>query len=569
MLRTARLSLFAVLLLGLVTSCDFGAAGDAVDRFEVLVGLPSLASVVNVQAVDASDGSPISQEVQVTFDGQDESSVVDIYSDPLSEITVKGGFANFAVDSTRSPLSENPVRLTLRAQAEGFSATSVSVQITQEGSVNRVIRLSPENPEQSSEGTSGSRETVNTDDNGETTTAVTAQTGKTSSGSDAAEGSASIPAGTSLRTADGEPLQGQVTTDLSVFDNSSNAQELLPAEAKVTENGRRQIRGAVRFQAKDGDGRRASQYGGVEGGEATEIAADLPTLSTSSGTPSVTFVNPSTGASRTVELAASNSSQRLSAGKRAQEETTFQFIDGKVVVTTPSGKTDSIDMSQFEGEFFAAIGLEPSQRCAPQGTLDIGSNGQSGSLDVSVSGEGLSANTQVSIPRSQSPFTLSAADLFGVEMIPDVGSATVTLRAADEQEVSTQIDLCSESTSLDLPAPASDRISATVRVVPDCPQGERLPVSPPFDGYSVTYRQSGSTDQYQTVPKEDITINTTDDDLETVTSAVVPVSSVFPNTDYEFVGTFGEESSSQVVTMPGQDGNEVTVTDQELRDQCR
>lgn len=568
MLRTIRFSFVAVLLLGLLASCDFGAAGDAIDEFDVVVGLPALSAVINLQALDASDGSPISQGVQVTFDGQDESSVVDIYSDPLSEITLKGGFANFAVDSTRSPSSENPVRLTLRARAEGYNATSVSVQITQEGSVNRVIRLSPENPEQSSEGTSGSRETVNTDDNGETTTAVTAQTGKTSSGSDAAEGSASIPAGTSLRTADGEPLQGQVTTDLSVFDNSSNAQELLPVEAKVTENGRRQIRGAVRFQAKDGGGRRASQYGGVEGGEATEIAADLPTLSTSSGTPSVTFVNPSTGASRTVELAASNSSQRPSAGKRAQEETTFQFIDGKVVITTPSGKTDSIDMSQFEGEFFAAIGLEPSQRCAPQGTLDIGSNGQSGSLDVSVSGEGLSANTQVSIPRSQSSFTLSAADLFGVE-IPDVGPATVTVRAADEQEVSTQIDLCSESTSLDLPAPASDRISATVRVVPDCPQGERLPVSPPFDGYSVAYRQSGSTDQYQTVPKEDITINTTDDDLETVTSAVVPVSSVFPNTDYEFVGTFGEESSSQVVTMPGQDGNEVTVTDQELRDQCR
>jgi hypothetical protein len=103
----------------------------------------------------------------------------------------------------------------------------------------------------------------------------------------------------------------------------------------------------------------------------------------------------------------------------------------------------------------------------------------------------------------------------------------------------------------------------------DCPDGERLPISPPFDGYSVAYRPSGSSGAYQTVPKEDITINTTDDTLETVTGAVVPVSGVLPSTDYEFVGTFGGESSNQEVTMPSQDGGETTVTDQELRNECR
>lgn len=569
MLRVLRFPLVAVLLLGLLASCDFGAAGDAIDEFDVVVGLPALSSVVNLQVLDASDGSPISQEVQVVFDGQDEASVVDIYSDPLSEMTVKKGFANFALDSTRSPSSENPARLTLRAQAEGYNATSVSVQITEEGSVNRVIRLTPENPEQSSEGTAGSRETVNTGDNGETTTAVTAQTGETSTGPDAAQGSASIPAGTSLQTADGEPLQGQVTMDLSVYDNSAEAQELMPAEAKETENGRRQIMGAVRFEVQDESGRTASQFGGG-GGDTITVTADLPTLNSNNGTPSITVVNPRTGESRTVELASSTSSQQSSAGKRAQEETTLQFIDGDVVAHAKGYLADAaVELfSGDDGPLLVAVGVEPLQSCVPQGSLNIVPNGQSGSLAVSVSGEGFATDTEVSIPSSQSSFTLSAASLFS-GAIPDAGPATVTLQTSDEQKVSTQIDLCAESASVDLPAPTSDRISASVRVVPDCPQGERLPVSPPFDGYSVAYRQSGSSGRYQTVPKENITINTTDDDLETVTSAVVPVSGVFPNTDYEFVGTFGEESSSQVVTMPGQDGEEVMVTDQDLRDQCQ
>jgi hypothetical protein len=569
MLRTIRFPLVAVLLLGLLASCDFGAAENAIDEFDVIVGLPALSAVVNLQALDASDGSPISQEVQVVFDGQDESSVVDIYSDPLSEMTVEGGFANFALDSTRSPSSENPARLTLRAQAEGYNATSVSVQITEEGSVNRVIRLTPDNPEQSSEGTAGSRETVNTDDNGETTTAVTAETGETSTGPDAAQGSASIPAGTSLQTAGGEPLQGQVTTDLSVFDNSAEAQELMPPEAKETENGRRQIRGAARFEVQDESGRTASQFGGG-GGDTTTVTADLPTINSDNGTPSITFVNPSTGESRTVELASSTSSQKRSAGKRAQEATIIQFIEGDAFVIPTVGEPIDVPnlAEDLSGEIFLGVGVEPSQNCEPQGELDIAPNGQSGSLAVSVSGEGFATSTEVSIPGSESSFTLSAASLFS-GTIPDAGPATVTLQTSDGQEVSTEIDLCAGSASVDLPAPTSDRISASVRVVPDCPQGERLPVSPPFDGYSVSYRQSGNSGRYQTVPKENITINTTDDDLETVTSAVVPVSGVLPNTDYEFVGTFGEESSSQVVTMPGQDGAEVVVTDQELRGECQ
>lgn len=561
-----RAPLFAVLFLFALTSCDFGAAEDAIDDFEVVVGLPSLATVVNVQALDASSGDPISRDVQVTFEGTDASAVVDIYSDPLSQLTVQEGFANFALDSTRSPSPDNPAQLTLRAQAQGYNATSVSVRVTQEGSVGRVIRLTPENPEQSASGTSGSRTTVGATDSGETTQSVRTQTGQTSSGPDAAQGSVSIPSGTRLETASGEPLQDQVTTDLAVYDNSADAQGLLPVEAKQTENGRRQIRGAVRFQARDSGGRLASRFS-ASGPDTTVVTADLPVLSAGNGTPTVTLVNPNTGASQTVALSTTTASRAKRAAAGARAPTTFRFVGNQVIVNSPSGTT-TIDASNLGGAFFAAVGVDPSQGCTPQGTLSINPNGQSGTVAVRVAGEGVAVDAEVRIPDPQSTFQLSASTLFDGE-IPDIGSATLTVRTPDEQEVSTNLGLCSGSGSVTLPTPTNNRIGATVRVVPNCPAGERLPVSPPFDGYSVAYRPANSNGAYRTVPKEDITINTTNDDLETVTSAVVPVSGVLPNTEYEFVGTFGDESSTQSVTMPGQDGGEVTVTDQELSDQCR
>jgi hypothetical protein len=566
MLRTARLSLFAILLLGLTASCDFGAAEDAVDQFEVLVGLPPLATVVNLQALDASSGTPINNDVQVTFEGAGASSVVDIYSDPLSTLTIQEGFANFALDSTRSPSVQSPVGVTLRAQAEGYDATSVSIKITQEGSISRVLRLRSENPEESAAGTSGRRSTANASENGETTSAVTAQTAPTSDGPDAAQASVSIPSGTRLQTASGEPLQGEVTMDLSVFDNSANAQELLPAEAKETENGRSQIRGAVQFQATDQGGRVASQYG-TAGQDTSTISADLPGLGSSSGTPTVTFINPESGKTRSVDLSLSSTSRLGGATKHQQDETIFQIIGSDVIINSPSGRAQ-VDLSELGGEFFAAVGVDPSQSCTPQGTLTVNPNGQTGSVALRVSGDGFAVDTEVSIPSAQSSFEISASSLFEGE-IPDVGPVDLTLRTSDEQEVTGSIDLCSGSTSITLPAQTTSRIDATLKVVPDCPEGQRLPVSPPFDGYSAAYRQEGSTDPYETVPKEDITINTTDDTFETVTSAIVPVSGVLPNTDYDVIGTFGSESSSQLVTMPGQDGGQVIVTDQELRDQCQ
>ena len=71
------------------------------------------------------------------------------------------------------------------------------------------------------------------------------------------------------------------------------------------------------------------------------------------------------------------------------------------------------------------------------------------------------------------------------------------------------------------------------------------------------------------MPNENIAFDTSEDNLQTVTAALVPVSNVVPAANYDFVATFGEVSSSQEVTMPAQDGGEATVTDPELQEECQ
>lgn len=566
--RIARRLAALLLVLVVAAGCDFGAAEDAVDDFAVLVGFPSLTTIVNLQVIDASSGGPVAQEVHVAFEGDDAAAVVDVYSDPLSDLQVQEGFASFAIDSTRRPSPERPARITLRATAEGYIAASTAVRLTREGTATRVLRLTPTNAEKAPPGAAGRRTSVGIRADGTTGRTVDVSAGPTVEGPEGAQGRLVLPEGTALRTADGTPLQGQATLDLSVLDNSPEAQALLPVAARTIEGGgRRQIRGAVRFRVADAGGRVAGQFG-VAGGDTTTVTARLPTLDGQVGTPTVTLVDPESGTARTVALSGGSTPQARGPQPKQKGTVTFRLVDKEVLVMAADGATATLDRASFSEGFFAAVGLDPQETCTPQGTLVLDPNGQDGPVGLRASGSGFAVDASVDIPDPQSSFSISVSSLLGGE-IPDVGPVSLTLRTPDDQKTSTTVDLCSGTETVMLPAPAPDRIDATVRVVPNCPPGERLPISPPFDGYSVAYRLGGSTGPYRTVPNENIAFDTSEDNLQTVTAALVPVSNVVPAANYDFVATFGEVSSRQEVTMPAQDGGEATVTDPELQEECQ
>lgn len=563
MLRTAA-SFFAVLLVLFSTSCDFNAANDAVDQFQVIVEVPPITTVVNLQALDGSTGDPISRDVQVTFDGQGAPEVIDVYSDPLSELLIGSGFASFGIDSTRSPSSTRPVQLTLHAQADGYSTTSIPLRIAQEGSIRQVLQLMPSNPERTVSGRSGDRKTGSIGEEGKTSGAVTAGTAKARNGSNA-EATASIPAGTALQTASGASLQGDITVDLSAFGNSADAQKLLPTGARTVEDGRRRrIRGAVRFQVQDDDGRMARQFG-VSGSDTTTITADLPSIEASNGTPTVTLVNPTTGTSQSYTLSKSSPG----ASSKQQGTTDTQYVDSKVTVRSAEG-TVTVDPGEVGGGFFAVMGVDPSgtSTCAPESSLQIDPNGHEGTVGLHISERGFSLDTNVSIPDPNSTFTVSTTSLFGGD-IPRLGGMTLSVSAPNGQKATTTVNLCSGTNAVTLSEPASERIDATIRVLPDCPKGQNIPLTPPLDGYTVSYRLSGSSEPFKTISKENVDLNLTDEEPKTLESAEVSMPNVLPDTEHKFVGTYGGQSSSRTVITPAEDGGEVTVTDQRLRKECK
>jgi len=537
------------------------------------VEVPPLTTVVNLQVLDGSTGNPVSRDVQVAFNGPGAPEVIDVYSDPLSELIIGSGFASFGIDSTRSPSSTRPVQITLHAQADGYRTTSVPLRIAREGSIRQVLQLMPSNPERTVPGRSGDRKTGSVSEEGKTSSPVTVETAKASSGT-SAEATASIPAGTILQTASEAPLQGGITADLSVFGNSADAQELLPTGARTDEEGqRRRIRGAIRFQVQDDDGRVARQFG-VSGSDTTTITADLPSIEVGDGTPTVTLVNSATGASKTYPLATSSGAQAVSSTQ--QGTTTLQLTGGTVTVQFAEG-TATVDPGEVGGALFAVMGVDPSETntCTPKSSIQIGPNGHEGSVGLHISEEGFSLDANVSIPDPNSVFTVSATSLFGGD-IPRLGDVTLTVTAPDGQEATTAVNLCSgtnatkrSGTVVTLPKPASERIDTTIRVLPDCPKGENIPLTPPLDGYTVSYRPSGSSKPFKTIPKENITINVTEDKPKTLKNAVVSMPNILPNTEYKFVGTYGGQSSSRTVTMPAEDGGELTVTDERLRKECQ
>jgi hypothetical protein len=305
------------------------------------------------------------------------------------------------------------------------------------------------------------------------------------------------------------------------------------------------------------------------GSDTTTVTADFADLGTRTGPATVTLVNPETGAARTETLSSAASSGRTN--------TAFLFVDSEVIVRSPNGTT-TIDRGsgEFQGEFYAVVGVDPnaSGACSP-GDLTIDPNGQSGSIRVRVSEDGFAVESEVGIPDPESSFTLPASSLYDGD-IPALSNATLAIRTTTDQRKTRTIDPCagSESTLSD-PADAADRIDVSVKVEANCPSGERVPISPPFDGYSLGYRLAGSTDPYWIVSRDNITINTTDDAKETITSIVVSLSGVKSGGDYEAVGMYGDQSATLgdngggAITMPTEAGAQKNLTDERLTDLCR
>ncbi|PKL88515.1 MAG: hypothetical protein CVV23_09760 [Ignavibacteriae bacterium HGW-Ignavibacteriae-2] len=224
------LIIFASALGIFITSCDIK---NPVEGLEVRLRNISRTTYLKVQIYDATAGTLIKDKnVNVIFEGANKGDVITSTNSTITSTISKDGVINFSVKDNLTPSIENPIRLVLVANADGYFETSKSIKITKSG-------LSTFNFVMASY--------INTPDgvktNEETTGAASSTSGANrdiavSSGREVNSGAGAditIPAGTIFKDAAGEVLSGTVITRVTYF-NPSNDESLTSFPGGLTAN---------------------------------------------------------------------------------------------------------------------------------------------------------------------------------------------------------------------------------------------------------------------------------------------------------------------------------------------
>lgn len=263
------LSTTLIALVGL-SNCDTGPLQDAVDNFDLVIGLEPINTTGTILLVDATTGEFITENVNLVFGGTNGEDVIDIFSDPMPQMSGTGGVFNFGIDNSVIPSESNPAEVLIEIYDDQnlFLGTVESFVFDEVGSTSyqyALVRAS--NPPAGIVVGEGTPSTTN--ENNETTTDITvdltssAKIGGFGNGTFAAAGSGvsvQIPAGTRFLDADGNPLTGNISTSATYFDplEPSSVAKLGPNASNYNEDSSLVIFGAVTLTIKDENGNFAS-----------------------------------------------------------------------------------------------------------------------------------------------------------------------------------------------------------------------------------------------------------------------------------------------------------------------
>jgi len=199
--------------------CDFQAAQDAFDEFNVIVALEDINTTVSVKFIDPVQDSFIESEVLMRFEGNNKSDIIDTFSDPMTEANVTGGIGGFGIKNSVVPSSGSPVTVQIIASAPGYDSGSGTVQISEVGLTEVTINMTRTGQAVQSGATAQSAATTSGGTVSQPSTATT------DSGSSANQTTASVtlPAGTSARTSSGQAASGTIQTNVSFFTNADGS----------------------------------------------------------------------------------------------------------------------------------------------------------------------------------------------------------------------------------------------------------------------------------------------------------------------------------------------------------
>lgn len=443
-----------VLFCLLMAGCDLSGPQDAIDDFELIIGLEAINTVVSGQVVDAATGELVDEEITLQFTGQDSDVLIDIYGDPISERTVEGGLVSFGIDNSVVPSDNNPVRFNVVAEAPGYLEASESVVLRSTDDAQFTLHVVDEdNPP---EGSSSTKETGgDTDSQGTVNQSFEVETPEEQQSTGSA--SITVDEGTVASDASGNPLTGQLTTRLTYFNNKSERSlKALPGGANSGPNGNPLVTaGFASINIEDQSGKRARTFNQPVG-IGLRVPADM--------------TNPATG--QPVQ-------EGETIGVYSYEPAEGQWVTEGEVTLGEERADGTFRVSHAADHLsYYSLGFTGVGSCETGATVNVNRNGNTGPLTVNVSAEGVSR--EYTVRRGQSSVTLRDVPAMSVEASISVSGGTVTQT----------VDLCNGSYTFDLPEPPNQLIDVTFTLVPVCSnpdEGVRVESIPSFVVY---YRKS-------------------------------------------------------------------------------
>lgn len=581
-----RHSAFYLILAGFwfISGCDFQAASDAFDEFDLVIGLEPVNTVVNGLVVDNATGELV--RAQLTFSGADANAVIDAYSDPISEIEATSGVVTFGIQNGRVPSDGNPVRLTVTATASGYYTSSSTILLTDTGDASFTVNLTPTGAGANVAGTALTRNsTVQTDGSGAATQTTVMDTGAGGVQS-AATATFTFIQGTKALTRNGTALQGGITTDLRVFD-SAYGMVALPSGARGGGDAtNRSLVGATFFKMVDSAGnvavgfQRAPGKGFTTGKGATACEDNGGTsIEVRSSEPSLVAAFASLGsptASVYAYTPADGQNSLIGSGIPLTSDGTYVRASMCFGGTLENVSTAAIG-NPSDGIIYTYALVSGSGAAGVSGTLDhqLTLSNQSSSATqatFTLTGPGLQIQNTRQVSAGSTTLPLSGfLDDGSTYALFDGASYTLSVRLSTGAVVSTAIapSPLNGSTSLALPA-TSGLQTYSLAASMSCPNPatEKFEVrltSESLDALSAFYRVAGSGDAWTLIRRSDLTGKTATDAAVSITGSL----SLLPNTSYRFKGVLGNDDASVVATTPGAGGTfNVTLNPDDIGLSC-
>jgi hypothetical protein len=227
-----KITFISIGLLGLLISSNC-LIDDYLKNKQIAVDLPSYNVHVVLEFVDVNTGKYVSsaagEQVSGQFSQVGTGVLLNYLDQPVTNFTAMNGVFACALDPDQNPTPENPVIFLLNANLNGFEPVSKWVRLTGNGVHSfRVAMYQTANPPDGVEVIADS-DAGSTDSSGKVLSAVSIPMGQ--------KAAISIPVGTILKDASGNPLSGKVSFRGIYYDpDQTSALQVFPGGLDVRTN---------------------------------------------------------------------------------------------------------------------------------------------------------------------------------------------------------------------------------------------------------------------------------------------------------------------------------------------